>query len=248
MSAAALLEVLDLPAAALVEKRVPKTLLQEHGAVTAADKRQINEGIEQLLWVAALKPTTIGVAAYRDGQREVVELAVLRLSLREGAKASRLIALVHRAVPYPVLLVAEGGTGVNFSMARKRWSQAEAGQTVLEGEVEEVPWDLEHWPAFSEALALGRQPRAHLWDLYLGWLETLRALQAARISGSFSLPETAERAALRREALREWTGLERERVRLRAAAAKETQLARRVELNLALKRLEVARAAAQANL
>jgi hypothetical protein len=77
VSAAALLEALDLPAASLVEKRVPKTLLQEHGAATAADKRQINEGIEQLLWVAALKPTTIGVAAYRDGQREVVELAVL---------------------------------------------------------------------------------------------------------------------------------------------------------------------------
>jgi hypothetical protein len=77
VSAAALLEALNLPAATLVEKRVPKTLLQEHGAVTAADKRQINEGIEQLLWVAALKPTTIGVAAYRDGQREVVELAVL---------------------------------------------------------------------------------------------------------------------------------------------------------------------------
>jgi hypothetical protein len=137
-------------------------------------------------------------------------------------------------------------------MARKRWSQAEAGQTVLEGEVEEVAWegerDREHWPAFSEALALGRQPRGHLWELYLGWLETLRALRAARISGSFSLPETAERAALRREALREWVGLERERVRLRAAAAKETQLARRVELNLALKRLEAARAAAQANL
>lgn len=252
MSAAALLEALDLPAAALVEKRVPKTLLQEHGAVTAADKRQINEGIEQLLWVAALKPTTIGVAAYRDGQREVVELAVLHLSLREGAKASRLIALVHRAVPYPVLLVAEGGTGVSFSMACKRWSQAEAGQTVLEGEVEEVVWegerDREHWPAFSEALALGRQPRGHLWELYLGWLETLRALRAARISGSFSLPETAERAALRREALREWVGLERERVRLRAAAAKETQLARRVEINLALKRIDAARAATQANL
>jgi hypothetical protein len=108
--------------------------------------------------------------------------------------------------------------------------------------------DREHWPAFSEALALGRQPRGHLWDLYLGWLETLRALRAARISGSFSLPETAERAALRREALREWVGLERERVRLRAAAAKETQLARRVEINLALKRIDAARAATQANL
>ena len=46
---------------ARVDQRVPKKLLLEHGAPTAADKRQINDGIEELLWVAALKPTTIGV-------------------------------------------------------------------------------------------------------------------------------------------------------------------------------------------
>jgi hypothetical protein len=252
MSAAALLEALDLPEAAIVAKRVPKTLLQEHGAATAADKRQINEGIEQLSWVAALKPTTIGVAAYRDGVREVVELAVLRLTLREGAKASRLIELVHRAVPYPVLLVGEGGEGVSVSAAAKRWSQAEADQTVLEGEVVGVAWDdatdAERWPAFREALALGRQPQTHLWDLYQGWLETLRALQAARISGAFAVAGTAEQATQRREALREWSRLEREILRLRSAAAKEKQLARRVELNLELQKLEATRAAARAHL
>jgi len=41
----------------------------EHGAPTAADKRQINDGIEELLWVAALKPTTIGVPEYCDAIR-----------------------------------------------------------------------------------------------------------------------------------------------------------------------------------
>jgi hypothetical protein len=117
-----------------------------------------------------------------------------------------------------------------------------------QGEVEEVPWDREHWPAFSEALALGRQPRAHLWDLYLGWLETLRALQAARISGAFAVAGTAEQATQRREALREWNRLEREILRLRSAAAKEKQLARRVELNLELQKLEATRAAARAHM
>jgi hypothetical protein len=34
---------LDLPAAARVDRRVPKSLLLEHGAPTAADKRHIND-------------------------------------------------------------------------------------------------------------------------------------------------------------------------------------------------------------
>jgi hypothetical protein len=52
----------------------------------------------------------------------------------------------------------------------------------------------------------------------------------------------------RREALQECTRLEAEIARLRAAAAKEKQLARQVELNLALKRVEAAQAAALAKL
>ena len=64
MNGDALLAALDLPASSRVDQRVPKKLLLENGAPTAADKRLINDGIEELLWLAALKPTTIGVPEY----------------------------------------------------------------------------------------------------------------------------------------------------------------------------------------
>ena len=78
---------------------------------------------------------------YRDDVREYLEIAVLRLTLRAGAKAARLVELVHRAVPYPVLLSTEQGERAGLSLAHKRWSQGEAGKTVLEGEVVAVEWD-----------------------------------------------------------------------------------------------------------
>ena len=242
---------LDLPAAARVDRRVPKTLLLEHGAPTAADKRHINEGIEQILWVAALKATTIGVAAHRDDAREYLEIAVLRVTLREGARPPRLIELMHRSVPYPVFAVTERKGRVNLSLAHKRWSQGEAGKTVLEGEPVAVdcPGAAEpHGPALVAALALGRQPRASLLTLYQGWVDVLLALEAARRTGRFEIPDAAERRAARREALRDCARLEAEMVRLRAAAAKEKQIARQVELNLELKRADAARAAALAQL
>ena len=252
MKASLLLDALDLPATARVDKRVPKSLLLEHGAPTPADKRQINEGIEQLIWLAALKPTTIGVAEYRDELREVLEIAVLQLTLRATAKAGRLIELVHRAVPYPVLLIAEQGSRVVLSAAHKRWSQAEASKTVLEGDVVTVEWDAdqdaERWPGFCDALALGQQPRINLQALYQGWIDTLLALQAAHVTGAFAVPNTAKQAGLRQGALQECTRLDKEIARLRATAAKEKQMARRVDLNLELKRLEAALAAAHANL
>ena len=61
-----MIPALALPADTRVERRVPKKLLLEQGAPTASDKRQIQDGIEDLLWVAALKPNNIGVPAFRD--------------------------------------------------------------------------------------------------------------------------------------------------------------------------------------
>lgn len=242
---------LDLPPAARVDRRVPKSLLLEHGAPTAADKRRISEDIEQIQWVAALKPTTIGVAVHRDDEREYLEIAVLRLLLRADRKATRLLELVHRAVPYPVLVVSELRDHVTLSLAHKRWSLGEAGKTVLEGDLVAVDCPREgdpNKPAFVAALGLGRQPQTSLLSLYEGWVDVLLALEAARRTGQFEVMDLAERRATRRSALRDCTRLEAEMVRLRAAAAKEKQMARQVELNLELKRAEAARAAALAQL
>jgi hypothetical protein len=238
---------LDLPAAGRVDRRVPKTLLVEHGAPTAADRRQVNEGIEHIQWVAALKPTTIGVAPYRDDAREYLEIAVLRVALRERAKTPRLVELLHRAIPYPVFAVSEQREAVTISVAPKRWSQAEAQKTVLEGEPVAVAAPREREPhavAFAEALALGCQPQASLQTLYQGWLDTLLALEAARVAGAFSILPDADRRAARREALADCARLDVEIARVRAAAKRERQMARQVVLNQELKRAEAARAAA----
>jgi hypothetical protein len=250
-SVAALLAALDLPASARVDRRVPKTLLVENAAPTAADKRRINDGIEELVWLATLKPTTIGVPAYRDDVREYLEIAVLRLLLRAGAKSSRLVELVHRAIPYPVVLIADGADET-LSLAHKRWSQGEKGKTVLDGDVLvidcEAKADAATWGLFLKALALGRQPQATLYALYRGWIDTLVALQAAKRTGTFVLASSETRFGARRDAVAECDRLEAEIARLRAAAAKEKQMSRRVELNLELKRVEAAQAAARANL
>jgi hypothetical protein len=252
MNAADVIAALNLPASAQVERRVPKKLLLENGAPTAADKRHINDGIEELFWIAALKPTTIGVPEYRDAEREYLEIAVLRFSLRAGAKAARLVELVHRAVPYPLLLLTEHGGQVVFSTAHKRWAQNEAEKTVLDGEVVAAEWEngseAPHLEEFRAALALERQPHGTLRALYQGWMDTLVAFEAARLTGCFKPAADAQQASARQEALRECARLETEMARLRAAAGREKQMARRVELNMELKRIEAAHASAQARL
>src|ERR1035441_3966484 len=98
MSLDLVINALALPADARVDQRVPKKLLLEQGAPTAADKRQIQDGIAEMVWVAALKPTNIAVPAFRDDVREYLEIAVLAITLRPAAKPTRLIRSEERRV------------------------------------------------------------------------------------------------------------------------------------------------------
>ncbi len=243
MTAQDIVLALGLPDGCRVDQRVPKKLLVENGAPTAADKRQINDGIEEIQWVAALKSNTIGVAEYRDDVREYMEIAVLSVTVRGNVKAGRLAELVHRAVPYPLVLLLNSEQTLILSLAHKRWSQNEAGKVVLDGDVVsvsllgEIPLSAVE-TSFIEALALGRQPQATLHMLYQGWMDSVQALLAARRSGMFKVADSPEQAVARRQALQECQRLEQEQARLRSQAAKEKQLARQVEMNIELQRLQ----------
>jgi hypothetical protein len=249
MNAMNVITALALPPESRVDQRIPKKLLVERGAPTAADKRQINEGIEELLWLAALKPTTIGVPDYRDALREYLEIAVLSLTLRPAAKPGRLVELIHRAIPYPVLLVMAQSGALSLSLAHKRLAQNEAEKVVLDEAITAcVIGDHPAVHPFLASLSLAAQPRAHLWALYQGWKDCVEAFLAAELTGEFTRPSSAESASARREALVEHDRLTRQIVALRAKATRESQVNRRVELNLEIKRLEAALAQAHANL
>lgn len=252
MIAAGLIEALALPASARVDQRVPKRTLAEHSGTKASSRRQIQEGIAAIHWAAALKPSNCGVPAYVDEVREYLEIAVLDVQLRSAGKPATLLPVIHRAIPYPTLLVASADGVESLSLAHKRWSRSEKGQVVVDGELVWIPLDAglseSTRESFLSALALAKQPRATLYDLYQGWLDTALAMKAASVLGDFRLPRDREHANKRSEALRECERLESEMASLRTAAAREKQIPRRVELNLQLKRLADAHAAARARL
>jgi hypothetical protein len=247
MSIATLVNALALPPDARVDQRVPKKLLMEQGAPTAADKRYLQDGIDELMWIAALKPTNIGVPIVRDDVREYLEIVVLTAVLRAAAKESRLVELIHRAVPYPVVLVTAHADTFSLSLAHKRWSQGEKGKVVIEDVRRTAPFQPDvpttEEAAFLASLPLASQPGRDLYTVYQGWLDRVAALEAAQITGTFAPPESADRSSAVREGLDTHAQLQRDLAVLRAKAKKEKQINRRVELNLEIKRLEAQLAA-----
>ncbi|MDO5505139.1 MAG: DUF4391 domain-containing protein [Pseudoxanthomonas suwonensis] len=240
MTGDALIQALNLPAAAMVGQRVPKKLLLENGARLAADKRLVNDGIDAIHWLAALKPNTCGVPAYRDDTREYLEIAVLRLQLRPHAKAGRLLELLHRAVPYPVLALLEQDHQVLLSLAHKRHALKEADKVVVDGEIVTIAMtsaDEGILRDFLAAMDMARQPATSLLALYEGWMDVLIALQSSAVTGTFNLLDSQQRRSLRRQALADIHLIDTRAKALQSAARGASQMARRIEINMELQQL-----------
>lgn len=262
MSIDAMIQALALPAQALVNKRVPKTLLLEHGAPTSADKRHISEGVEHITWVAAIKPTTAGIPAHVTDTHEYLEIAVLVVELKPEAKLPRLYELIHRAIPYPLVLVAAATDGVTLSLTHKRRALTGTDKVVIEPLELTEPLQLANPDATAQAflasLALSTQPAGSLYAAYSGWRDCITALAAARlqakvdpggnVAAGFTLAPSTEVAEQRRQAVAEVQRLEAEVEALRKKAGKEKQMNRRIELNLEVKRLEGALSACRSRL
>lgn len=263
LSSEQLISALRLPAEASVGQRVPKKMLAENltsrGTATSADRKLLQEQIDEVTWVAALKPTNAGIPVYQDEVRSYLELAVLNVRLRVAsqldpnpAKVSpsvvRLAELVHRAIPYPVLLILDDGERLYLSLVHIRWAQKEADKTVIDGEMIQAVLSrnrkapaavsADNLSAFLAALDLSQQPRSDLFSLYQGWMNVVLALQTASVTGAFAVSESREQAEARHQALLEVKRLQAEIGRLRGIATKEHQLARRVEINLDIKRIQ----------
>ena len=254
MTAPDVFDALALPAEVTIDRRIPKSLLLDSAAYGSRDKRLIRERIGELRWLAALKPAAVGIAAHRDEEREYVEIAVLQLVLRAPAGTDRLVALVNRAIPYPVIMIVQHGMAASVSLAHKRRSLGDSEATVIDGEVATACLEAQDLAAvevrksFLASLPLSSQPPNSLLTVYQGWVDRVQAFRAAQITGAYSLLTTRGEAVGREKALRDYRALESEIARVSAAARKERQISRRAELNLELASLRDKRQMAHANL
>jgi hypothetical protein len=244
-----LLQALRLPPDALLRQRIAKKLLLEHAPLPAPERRLLHDALYELQLLATLKPELCGVPAYAGtpadaNDPEVAELLVLGVRLRPAPTAwPRLLDTLHRAFPYPLLLLAEAAdapAGTVLSLARKRRAQNDAVRlTLLEtrhtppllASAGDVP------AAFAGSLGLGAVPVPHLHALYQRYLDGAVALEAAWLTGHYALPTAAHATRLRADLAR-YAALSQEMAELRRQASRTTQLPQRVAHNLRLRELQ----------
>ena len=231
---------LGFPDACLLDRRIFKRMLLEHGELTASDKRTLSEEVGKITWKYTLKASTVQVLPYEDDDREYLEVAVVEVVISNRSRANRIAEMIQRAIPYPVLLVMIEGNGLCVSVAHKRFSQAEKGSIVAEDFLRS-PWieptlsDLDR--AFCNTLSMGRLSQVDFYAFYCDIVRAVLARMCAELTGTFAL-DAGKPEQDRRQRLDQCHQMDREISSLRAAISKEQRFAEKVELNTRIKELE----------
>ncbi len=186
-----LYEKMAVPDACHLGKRVFKKLFHENTKLGVTDKKAFREDIDTITWQYTLKPSTIPIQAYEDNQREYHEVAILQVDLKTLNRTSRIAEVIHRAIPYPLVIVFAFRTTCALSLAHKRFSQAEKGAIVAEDFIITDWIDLSAptpvQQAFLDSLTVSDLPHTHFFALYSALTDRLVALDCARLTSEYRL-------------------------------------------------------------
>ncbi len=236
-----LYEKMAIPESCLLGKRVFKKLFHENAQLGATDKKALRDDIDTIVWQYTLKPTTIQIQAYEDDQGEYHEVAILQVNLRAIKRMNRIAEFVHRAIPYPLVVVFTYENSCALSAAHKRFSLGEKEAIVAEDFLT-TDWIDLSGPTivqrdFIDSLAVTALPQTHFFAFYSGFVDRLIALECARLTGKYTLKTGRKTAKTRRDRLAVCHELEERIAGLRADIKKETQFNRKVEFNTKIERL-----------
>ncbi|WP_128891738.1 DUF4391 domain-containing protein [Erythrobacter sp. HKB08] len=225
---------MEIPEACLLDKPVYKKMFLDNAELDQTDKKALSQDADRIRWRYTLKPETINIRPFQDGTHDYPEVAILSIELSSSNRARRIAAFMHRAIPYPLILVFEHEGKLSIAVAEKRINQADKSKMVI----------LDRWQtdwfdpkranapisAFLDAIALHRLPGTNFYALYEAFQAQVIQLIASERTGTFA-PVPIEESKVHAEALKEIDGLEREIAELKSNLKREKQMSRKVDLN-----------------
>lgn len=128
-------EHLALPESTFLGTRITKKMILENNDLSSSDKKLVNDVIQSVEWLNALKPETLNIPTYITEIVEYIEIAVLKVGLKADAtnrgKLKSTAKLFHTLIPYPVILLLELNGDVAISLADKCINQADSSKLII---------------------------------------------------------------------------------------------------------------------
>jgi hypothetical protein len=209
--------VFAYPEKAAFNRVLPKTKIYANAKPSRSIKGKFVSQIREIIWKYKLSPDTTNLAA-RDGYTEI---QIFEIDLKEQELGTDVLAVIDKAIPYPIFFQLRYDSQVKGVAAFKRPAEDGSGTWVIE-EYFETGWSDVSTPATPLPIALD-----------------LKALYEQMLFTYIDLPPcNGETLASLVERVRQIRNYRRELKALEAKMNSEKQFNRKVELNSKVRNLQ----------
>lgn len=236
------LTLFALPQATELSQKIAKKHFYDDATVSKAMGARLQEEIEGIWLVRQMTPDNSQLAAVMNDAVEYGEVLFLQIQLKETISPNvsliPLLEAIHKALPYPLVLVVSASWGQLLSLAEKRINQSDkdSDKLVLQ-EQHCTPWLTENLTALTDfyaSLNFSSIAATELLSYYQGIIERIVQLNLSIKTGQ---NQFVNAAPVGRETLKQIEALEQEIDKLRQQLGKTVEFNAKVALNMQIKRL-----------
>lgn len=236
-----LIEMLGVPANTVLNNRIPKKTFYEQAGMNKNEVAIFVDEVESIRLVSILNNDSINIEKYITEEHNYTDVAILYVELKNDSKYQIVARLIQQSIPYPVLVILGHKDHILFNAALKRNNLVEVGKIVID------EMCFSHWvnvgicneidKQFLGQVVINTLPYDNLYNFYT---ELYNRIFLTKLIGLLSFyPNSARNLDIVKVLIKQITGLIQEIEGLKRKHDKEKNFAKRMNIFMNYKELEI---------
>lgn len=186
-------EILGLPQSCLLERRLTKAFFLKNFPLKSDEKKILNSTIHSMQWLASVKPSTTNIQSVKTEDYVFEELQIFQVTIPDEAfsKQKKIIALIHKYIPYQIVLILHSDKHLLYSVCDKRINKADTSKRTIESYVQtpliNLLYKRELEKQFLEQLQFHKLDKTNLATTYESYESAIVQYSSAQITGQFKV-------------------------------------------------------------
>tara|TARA_R110002049_G_scaffold275725_1_gene453838 strand:- start:14924 stop:15694 length:771 start_codon:yes stop_codon:yes gene_type:complete len=234
--------ILNIPERNVLDKRLTKAFFLKNFTLSTSEKKILNNTIQQMSWLASIKPVTANIPAVINDEYKYEEIQVIVCTITDNTldtHGEKCMQLFQKYIPYQIIVIVEDSNEFKINICDKRINKSETSKRTIERyfitNTLSKLYKNELNDAFYRALDFGNLDKTNLELLYKSYIQAVVQFQAASITGNYQ-KRTNARTQEDMEHLESIEQLDRDIVALSTQIKKESQLNEKVQLNIKIQK------------
>ena len=231
-------QILSIPDRCLLNKRLTKSFFLKNFQLSVVEKKVLNTNIEQMEWLASIKPSNSNITAEKntDIAFEEIQVIICTIPIKDfNVNAEKIAILFQKYIPYQLMVIMENDNEFIINTCDKRINQNDSSKRTIEhhyftSSISKL-YKNDITESFFESLNFSGLNKTNLETTYKSYVRAVIQFQTAMITGKFE-----KRNQLRSEEdmvdLQIIESIENDIISLKSQLKKESQMNGKVELNI----------------